>query len=53
VNSAKSSLGSLSTKLEQRRQNIKKMKEDAMNIDKEKHVENATNKMEEMKKQPE
>ena len=34
-NSAKSSIGSFSAKLEARRQSIKKMKEDALNIDKE------------------
>ena len=36
VNAAKSSLGGLSSRLEARRQKMKQMKEDAMNIDKEK-----------------
>ena len=35
-NSAKTSLGSLSSKLEARREKLQKMKEDALNIDKEK-----------------
>lgn len=35
VNSAKSSLGSLSSTLEKRRERLKQMKADAMNLDKE------------------
>lgn len=36
INSAKSSLGGLSSKLEERRQKLKQMKQDAMDIDKDK-----------------
>ena len=42
VNSAKSSIGAFSAKLEARRNKIKQMKEDAMNIDKDKTVDKAT-----------
>ena len=41
-NSAKSSIGSFSAKLEARRQSIKKMKEDALNIDKDAREDKAT-----------
>ena len=52
VNAAKSSLGGLSSKLEARRQKIKQMKEDAMNIDKDKTVDKSSaDTQEETKKQ--
>ena len=53
VNSAKSSLGSLSTKLEERRAKLKKMKQDAMDIDKDKTSDKATDKATETKKDEE
>lgn len=44
MNSAKSSLGGLSSTLEKRRERMRKMKEDAMNIDKEKDAAKAKDK---------
>ena len=41
-NSARSSLGSMSSTLEKRRQKLQQMKQDAMNIDKETPVEDKT-----------
>jgi len=42
VNSAKSSIGSLSGTLEQRRERLRKLKEDALNIDKDKPAADKT-----------
>ncbi len=53
VNSAKSSLGGLSTKLEERRAKLRKMRQDAMNIDKDKTSDKATDKATETKKDEE
>ena len=46
VNSATSSIGGLSTKLEERREKLRQMKEDAFNLDKEKKAAAADTKAE-------